>query len=142
MTAGDERPSAQRGIAAKLGIGRAHRHIFLCTDATVPKCAPSEETLGVWAHMKRRLKELGLEGTVHTGDEVPCVHRTKADCLRICRGGPIAVVYPEGIWYGAVDVAAMDRIIEEHLIGGRPVESHRIVTAPLQPLDGEDARAP
>lgn len=133
----EQRPADQRGIAARLGIGRAHRHIFLCADATKPKCAPAEQTRALWKHLKTQLRERGLEGSVHTGDALPCVHRNKVDCLRICRGGPIAVVYPEGIWYGGLTIEALDRILEEHLIGGRPVESHRIVTAPLQPLDGD-----
>lgn len=134
----DQRPADQRGIAARLGIGRAHRHVFVCADPTKPKCAPRELTIEVWTHLKMRLKELGIEGRVHADEALPCVHRNKVDCLRICRGGPIAVVYPEGVWYGGVTVEVMDRIIDEHLVGGRPVESHRIITAPLQTFDPDD----
>ena len=137
----DRRPADQRGIAARLGIGRAHRHIFLCADPTKPKCAPAEESLAVWKHMKARLKELCLEGTVHKSEALPCVHRNKVDCLRICRGGPIAVVYPDGVWYGGVTIEVMDRIIDEHLVGGTPVESHRIVTAPLQSYEDDTPTA-
>jgi (2Fe-2S) ferredoxin len=117
--------------AHRLGIGRAQRHIFLCADPTKPKCAPAAEGLAVWKHLKARLRELGIEGSVHADSSLPCVHRTKADCLRICRGGPIALVYPDGTWYGGVTTLVMDRIIEEHLIGGQPVEAHRIAAAPL-----------
>lgn len=136
----DRRPADQRGIAAKLGVGRAHRHIFLCADATKPNCAPREATVALWNHLKAALRARGLEGSVHADDRLPCVLRNKADCLRICRGGPIAVVYPEGVWYGGLTTAALDRVIEEHLVGGVPVEAYRITTAPLQPLD-DDATA-
>lgn len=136
-----ERAGDQRGIAAKLGIGRAHKHVFLCVDATRPNCAAPAMTLASWERLKTRLREHGLEGSVHADPALPCVHRSKADCLRICRGGPIAVIYPEGVWYGGVTPEIVDRIVEEHLVGGTPVESHRIVTAPLQPFDTDDATA-
>jgi (2Fe-2S) ferredoxin len=123
---------AQRRIADRLGVGRAHRHIFLCAEQTLPKCAPREATSAVWHHLKARLRELGVEGSVHGADPtLPCVLRNKVDCLRICRGGPIAVVYPDGTWYGGVTIPVLDRIIEEHLLGGRPVVEHVIVGAPL-----------
>ena len=118
-------------IATRLGLGRAQRHIFLCADQTKPKCAPREQTTSVWLHLKARLTALGLEGSVHTDPGLPCILRNKVDCLRICREGPIAVVYPEGTWYGGVTTDALDRIIDEHLIGGRPVAEHVIRIAPL-----------
>ncbi len=125
--------TAQQGVASRLGVGRAQRHIFLCADPTKPKCAPREESRALWSHLKARLRELGLEGGVHTDSGLPCVLRNKVDCLRICHAGPIAVVYPDGVWYGSVTLEVLDRIIEEHVIGGQPVTSHQIVAAPLGP---------
>jgi (2Fe-2S) ferredoxin len=112
-------------LVESLGLEKYRRHIFLCADQTEPKCAPKQKGLESWEFLKRRLKELQLVGPE------PLVFRTKANCLRVCVQGPIAVVYPEGTWYHSCSPEVLEIIIQQHLIRGQIVEKFAFARNPL-----------
>lgn len=121
----------------RIPTGPYGRHILICADQTKPKCAPRDLTVRAWTALKRQLRRLGID----RGEG--CVYRSKVNCLRVCRQGPIAVVYPDGTWYHSAQGEVLDRIVREHIVGGQPVEEYVFATNPLPaPAGSGDVKRP
>jgi len=116
----DDDPDYLAEQVETLGLAKIERHVFLCAEQTKPKCSPRELTSVSWAYLKKRVGDLGLQ----QGETV--VYRSKVDCLRVCTHGPIAVVWPDGIWYRHATPEVLERILKEHVIGGQPVREYMI----------------
>lgn len=111
-------------VAAKLGIGAYRRHVLLCVGEAC--CSPAAGA-AAWDVLKRELKDRNLSLTAGPN----ACYRTKVGCLRVCRDGPIAVVYPEGTWYAGLTADRIPLFVQRHLIDGEPVAEWVFADNPL-----------
>ncbi len=116
-------------IVQALALPQIGRHLFLCCDQTKPKCCDKAASLEAWDYLKRRLTELGLDQP--TATRPTCVFRTKANCLRVCTGGPILLVYPDGVWYRDATTEVIEQVLQEHILGNQVVTEYAFLTHPL-----------
>ena len=123
-----------REIAATLGVGAYSRHVLLCLG---PDCCDPKDGQAAWEVLKRELKDKGL--SISAGPNA--CYRTKAGCLRICAGGPIAVVYPEGTWYGGMTADRIPLLVQQHLIDGKPIEEWVFTRNPLSQSRVDEAHS-
>ena len=99
-------------------MGQYKYHVFVCTYGT--KC-PARGAEAVHHVLKKGVAKAGLKGTVRVNH---------AGCMNQCKYGPMVVVYPQDVWYHSVDSHGAERILRDHLVGDRVVESYRYKAPP------------
>jgi (2Fe-2S) ferredoxin len=108
---------------------RVQHHLLLCATPSKALCQPDPGVgAASWETLKRMVRELGLEDPARPEG---MVWRSKVDCLRVCREGPVLLIWPEGVIYGGVTPERIERIVQEHVIGGTPVREWLLSHAPL-----------